>query len=801
MTIQAPYDNPAPGWPGSHARWTSSAKSGVGTALQPQSRVWFTVSHGILNEIYYPRIDQACTRDIGLIVTDGNSFFSEEKRDANSTIQPLAEGVPAFIVTSGCTQGRYRIEKLVLADPRRDVVLQRVTFQALKAAAADYKLYALLAPHLVNRGAGNTAWVGDYKGVRMLFAEGGGTALALGCSAPFIASSAGFVGVSDGWQDLRQHFELRWRYDVARDGNVALIGEIGLGACGGSFVLALGFGQTAAEAALRVRISLDEGVDAAIGEYVAGWRAWQNKLLALDHSTGHGTYRVSTAVLRTHEARSFAGGYIASLSVPWGFAKGDEDLGGYHLAWPRDLVETASGLLAAGAKDEARQVIHYLRGTQEADGHWPQNCWLDGTAYWNGVQIDECALPILLVDLAFREGALSEAELPGVWPMIEKAAGYIVRNGPVTGQDRWEEDGGYSPFTLAAEIAALLAAADFADRLAAPAQAAYLRETADIWNSLVEHWTYATGTPLANQAGVEGYYVRIAPPETADAASPLGGFVPIKNRPPQGSCQQASLIVSPDALALVRFGLRAADDPRIINTVRVVDALLKVDLPAGPCWHRYNGDGYGEHEDGRPFDGTGIGRCWPLLTGERAHYELAAGNRTGAKALLAALEGFASDGHLIPEQVWDAPDIPERELLRGRPSGSAMPLAWAHAEHVKLLRSLADDRVFDMPPQPRERYQIQDVQGRHAVWRFNNKCHHLPVGRVLRVELPSAALVHWSVDGWRTARDSPTKDSGLGIHFADLGTASLKPGDAVVFTTYWPAENRWEGVDYQQTVD
>src|SRR5581483_885282 len=165
-------------------------------------------------------------------------------------------------------------------------------------------------------------------------------------------------------------------------------------------------------------------------------------------------------------------------------------------------------------------------------------------------------------------------------------------------------------------------------------------------------------------------------------------FVPIKNRPPGEDGRPASQIVSPDALALVRFGLRAPDDPRIRDTVRVIDALLRVDLPAGPCWRRYNGDGYGEHEDGAAFDGTGVGRPRPLLTGERAHYELAAGDRAAAARLLAALEGFASDGHLIPEQVWDAPDVPERELYRGRPSGSAMPLAWAHAEHVKLLRSL-----------------------------------------------------------------------------------------------------------------
>ncbi|HEV8111127.1 MAG TPA: glycoside hydrolase family 15 protein, partial [Burkholderiales bacterium] len=496
-----------------------------------------------------------------------------------------------------------------------------------------------------------------------------------------------------------------------------------------------------------------------------------------------------------------AGGYIASLSIPWGFAKGDEDLGGYHLVWPRDLVETAGGLLAAGAKSEARRIVRYLQAIQEPDGHWPQNCWLDGTPYWNGVQMDECAFPILLADLARRKVALPEAELRGLWPMVKRAAAFIAMNGPVTAQDRWEEDGGYSPFTLAVEIAALLAAADLAEQIAAPEEAAYLRETADIWNGLIERWIYATDTPLAKELGVEGYYVRIAPPETADAASPLDGFVPIKNRPPQGSGQLASLMVSPDALALVRFGLRAPDDPRIRNTVRVIDALLKVDLPAGPCWRRYNGDGYGEHEDGGAFDGIGVGRPWPLLTGERAHYELAAGNRAAAEKLLATLEGFASDGHLLPEQVWDAPDIPGRELFRGRPSGSAMPLVWAHAEHVKLLRSLADGRVFDMPPQPRQRYQIEGVRSRHCVWRFNNKCRSLSAGSVLRVELLAAAAIHWSSDAWRTVRDTPTQDSGFGIHFADLDTAGLAAGGGIVFTIHWTAADRWEGVDYGLAIE
>ena len=208
----------------------------------------------------------------------------------------------------------------------------------------------------------------------------------------------------------------------------------------------------------------------------------------------------------------------------------------------------------------------------------------------------------------------------------------------------------------------------------------------------------------------------------ADAASPKDGFVPIKNRPPgDGDDRPAAAIVSPDALALVRFGLRAADDPRIVDTVKVIDALLRCDLPQGPVWYRYTGDGYGEHADGAPFDGTGIGRPWPLLTGERAHYELAAGRPDEAARLLATLEGCAGGGGLLPEQVWDGADMPQHELTRGGPTGSAMPLVWAHAEHIKLLRSLRDGAVFDMPPQGAKRYVEGKTPSTLRSWRFNNK--------------------------------------------------------------------------------
>ena len=786
----------APGHPGILPRWTSSAKSGVGTSLSSESRVWFTLSHGILNEVYYPRIDQACIRDMGLLVSDGNGFFSEEKRHTRFEIKSLAEGVPAFELTNTCVESRYRIHKTVLTDPQRDVLLQRIRFESLDGQLSDYHLFALLAPHLGNFGAGNTAWMDDFKGLSVLNAQRGEIALSLACSVPWLKRSAGFVGTSDGWQDVSQHKQMLWEYARAEDGNVALTGEVDLAACNGEFTLALGFGLTASESALRARASLEDGFEAARDAYLHEWQAWQSKLTPPADSPTPDLYRTSAAVLRTHESKRFPGGLIASLSIPWGFNKGDEDMGGYHLVWSRDLVETAGGLLAIGANEDVRRVLAYLQSTQEADGHWPQNMWMDGSPYWGGIQMDETAFPILLVDLARRKGALNSEQVAHFWPMVRKAAGFLLTNGPVTPQDRWEEDPGYTPFTLAVEIAALLAAADLAELHHDPPAAKLLRETADLWNANVEDWTYVTGTDLAKQVGVDGYYVRIAPPEETESSSPAGGFVPIKNRPPGKSSAPAAHIVSPDALALVRFGLRAANDPRILNTIKVIDALLETELPAGPIWRRYNEDGYGEHEDGSPFDGSGIGRCWPLLTGERAHYEVAAGRSDSAQSLLDALQAFANPGGLLPEQTWDGTDIPERELFFGQPSGSAMPLVWAHAEYLKLCRSLADGRVFDMPPQTAKRYPLVEVPSEYTIWAFNHKIHTITHGKTLRLFLPSAARVRWSADEWTTEKESKTQDSTLGVHVLDLPTHHLKAGTIVRFTFFWLEKELWEGLDY-----
>ena len=793
----------APGAPGTPPRWTSSRKEAIGTAHNPTSHLWFTLSHGIINELYYPRIDRACTRDMGFMITGGDGFFSEEKRDAVSKVSWTQPGVPAFSVTNTCKNGRYEISKRILADPNRHVLLQKTHFVAKQGKISDYHLYVLLAPHLHNFGAGNTAWVGDYKGAPMLLAERDGTGLALASSAPWLRRSAGFVGFSDGWQDVHHHKEMRWQYARAENGNVALTGEIDLSACDGDFLLVLAFGRSAAEAAHRARASLIQSFDMAENQYHREWQDWQKTLLPLDNISRdpRNLYRISAAVINSHEATDFPGGIIASLSIPWGAVHGDNDIGGYHLVWPRDAYECCGAMLAAGAKNEARRTLNYFEVTQEADGRWPQNMWLDGSQFWTALQMDETAAPILLLDLAWREGLLtSPQDKKRLWPMVRKAAAFIARNGPTTTQDRWEQNPGFSPFTLATEIAALLAAADFAIAQGQNELTQYLQETADAWNDSIEDWIYATGTDLARRHGIDGYYVRTTPIPFSAIADPRQSIVTVKNRSPDGLRMPASEIVSPDALALVRFGLRAPNDIRILNTIKIIDVELKTDTPCGPAWHRYSCDGYGEKEDGSPFDKTGIGRPWPLLTGERAHYELAAGRPKEARRLLAAMETFADDAGMLPEQIWDSADIPHHQLFFGRPSGSARPLAWAHAEYIKLLRSLQDGQIFDCPPQTVKRYLQQRKRSSYTIWRFSCQTLRMPQGRTLRIETKARVRIRWTADDWAHTNDLDSRDTGIGIHTADLPTQKLTSGSKVIFTFYWPEADRWEGRNFVVTI-
>ncbi|MEM0158141.1 MAG: glycoside hydrolase family 15 protein [Thermoplasmataceae archaeon] len=784
----------APGAPGILPRWTSSAKSGVGTAISFRSRLWYTISHGILNEIYYPRVDQANTRDVEFLVSDGQSFFSEEKRDTKSTIEAFADGVPGFRITNTCKMGKYVISKDVFSDPDRDSLIIKAKFTNF--SEKPLRIFILAAPHIKNRGYGNDGWVDLYKGELMLFARREDTAMAIACNPGFRTGSAGYVGQSDGWQELRNNFQLRDHYDRAMNGNVALTGEIDIPEGKGSyeFTIAISFSMSPAAAAITARASLAVDPEIIRNRFVTQWERYLEGIEPLRVKGAGDLYKTSVAVIRTHQSKSVSGGIAASLSIPWGFSKGDFDLGGYHLIWPRDLVESAGGLIASGDINGGLEILSFLVATQEIDGHWPQNMWIDGTPYWTGIQMDEAAFPILLVDL-LKEHIKGSGIDP--LPMILKAASFIARNGPVTGQDRWEEDSGYSCFTLAAEVAALIVGAEYLRNRGYVSEAAYLEDLADFWNDNIENWTYTTTGKCCTTCDVPGYYVRISPPMKGDSSSPFSGYVPIRNRPPIDATKKPEEIVSPDFLALVRFGLRSPHDQRIVNTIKVVDTMLKTETKTGPVWHRYNDDGYGENPDGTPFNGTGVGRGWPLLAGERAHYELAAGNREEAVRLAKTMENQAGIGGMIPEQVWDADDIPKRGLYNGRPSGSAMPLVWAHAEYIKLLRSLRDGRIFDQPTVVSRRY-LED--GRHSmvsIWSFSNKIKQAERGKPLRIQAQSDADLVWTSDNWKTTHNDRLRWNRLDLWSFDIATDYLAGSDTVEFTFFWIGSQSWEGKNFQ----
>ncbi len=777
----------APGAPGIEAKWTSSSKSGIGKSVDADSVVAFTISHGILNEIYYPREDIACIRDMEFLVTDEKEFFSEEKRDTHQTIRRLSPGVPAYHITNTCVHKKFQIKKEIVSDPYRNTVLQNVSFR--QNSKTPLHVYALLSPHLNNKGNNNSGWMDEYKGIPMLFAENEGIFLAIACSENWLKRSVGYVGVSDGWNDLNQHKKMEWEYTNADNGNIALTGEIDISK-NKNFVIAISFGRNAAEAASHAWGSIMEGFESAKNAYVANWVRWLKEL----HNLKGKIFQTSATILRLHEAKAFPGGVIASLSIPWGETKGDDDMGGYHVVWPRDLVETAGGFLALKTKKDALRILNYLLSMQEEDGSWVQNMWLEGTPHWKGIQMDQTALPIVLLDKCNTHNAIDEARMSRYWPVIKKAIKYLINNGPYTEEDRWEEEKGYTPFTLAAEVTALLVGADLAEQNNEKDLANYCRETADYWNDNIEDWTYVTGTSLAKKYNVDGYYIRINPYYDIPAQELGDKTIDLKNHKDGAGRTKLNELICVDALALVRFGLRAPDDPKILNTIKIIDAMLKVDTPNGACWHRYNNDGYGEDKEGNAYERTGIGRAWPLLTGERAHYEVAAGNIEEAKKLLAAMDAF-SNNELLSEQIWDTDDIPEKELFLGQHTGSAMPLTWAHAEYIKLCASVKNKKVFDMPEQTYKRYVKDKTISSIKVWRFNSQFKTISANKTLRIEVMADAEIVWTDDNWATTNKTQTKDTELNIFYADIPVKNTN-GALIEFTFFWIKANNWENKNF-----
>ena len=777
------------GKPGISPRWASSSKEGVGASLGKCSKLRFTISHGIINEIYYPGLDTAQIRDHQFLASDGKSFY-EERRNTSHSAQWIRNGIPAYKIVNEDRGLRFKIEKTVFIDSENDVLVQHVIFSK-KEQSDVLSLYSLLSPHLMNGGSGNTAWNGEYKGRTMQFASKQGMFLALYIPQVAGKMSCGFSGFSDGFQDISNNGAMTYEFNSATDGNVAITTEI-LIEKESSFNVYIAFGSTMEEAALKAIKSSSINWETSLNNYIQEWsdyRKYTSKNLLIKKK--YDLLDSSLAVIRSHVSREpLGGGIIASLSIPWGNYKGDDDLGGYHLIWPRDMVEAAQALLILGDVDGSIEALRYLQSTQEANGHWPQNMWLNGKQYWGGIQMDETAFPLLLLYNLWKG---DHVKLEDFSEMAVKALSFIIANGPVTDQDRWEEDGGYSAFTISVEISALCYGLEMADQLGFHEESNKIQLIADIYSSNIEGWLYRENSDLAKKYGVDGHFVRIS---QIDQDEQKGDFIPIKNRPWTSSLVKTEDIVSTGSLSLVRFGIRSHDHPGILNTVKIIDGELKTETKSGPVWHRYNHDGYGEHKDGSGFDGTGHGRGWPLLSGERAQYELIRGDLGEATKLLHSMEKESNKGGMIPEQVWDSDDIPEKGLYNGRPSGSAMPLVWAHAEYVKLCWALENGKPFERNEIAYSRYVEGKKRVKAGIWSFKNKIKRLGKGSLLIFILEEDCFIRMTTNNWKDMEDINSKSIFNTVHYIEADLSGIKNESQMEFTFFWKTGNSWEGRNY-----
>jgi glucoamylase len=598
----------APGGPGIEPRWTRGAKVAAGTGYSTSSRVWYTLDAGCVTEVYYPTIDTPQIRDLQFLVTDGETFFHDERRNFDTEIDCISKAALGFEITKQEKEGRYRIHKTVLGDPHQNCLLLRTRVEAPAGFLSKLRVYVLRAPHLEIGGWHNNGQVLRLSERALLAAYKSDTWLVIGATVPFTECSVGYVGVNDGWTDLAHNYRLDWQYDAALDGNIALTGGLDL-SHGCEFTVGLAFGTSRHNALSTLAQSLSIPFEETRRAFVRQWERTSKRFALAARSNNSKLFERSVNLLLANEDKTYPGAIIASPSIPWGNEKSDDELGGYHLVWTRDLVKSVTALMAVGDFSTPLRSLINLITSQRKDGGFYQNFWIDGRPYWRGVQLDEVAFPILLAWQLWKHGALGELY---PYDMIRRACGFVMREGPTTAPDRWEEVSGYSPSTLAAQIAALTCAAEFFADRGDEATAILVRDYADFLESHIEHWTVTTEGTLVPE--IRRHYIRVNPARMGDCSDedPNCGTLVLSNQPPGAPYEfLAKEIVDTGFLELIRYGIRSANDPIIQDSVRVVDAVLKVETPYGPCWRRYNHDGYGQREDGDSFLGWGTGRPWP----------------------------------------------------------------------------------------------------------------------------------------------------------------------------------------------
>lgn len=774
----------APGAPGQPSTWSYAGKSGIGTAFEQYdqgrysdkastgvvSKVWFSLAQGILTETMAGLIHQAQLREMQLIV-QGKDFVDEEKTATISQIDYLAkdaDGRPlslAYKVVNTAKNGQYHIEKHYFTDPSGQSMVIRTT---VKALSDGLTLYSYVDPALANTGSNDSATLQD----GVLQAQDGSSSLTLLTVPTPIGGTVGFVGHSDGLTTLKSAGTFTTYPDTgANNGNVAALLQHATLQQGetASWTQVIGFGENAQQSRLEAQQTLDRGIDKVLAHYNGdgdsiGWQDYLQSLPALaglsSQSTDQGKLLYASAlVLKAQEDKTHAGAFIASLSNPWGEVKSAEQAQtGYKAVWPRDFYQVAMALLALGDKQSPKVAFEYLQkvqvnantpGYQGTPGWFLQKTHVDGTLEWVGIQLDQTAMPIMLGWRLWQDGILSDAEM-NTWyrSMLKPAADFLAHGGkvkldwndielktPATQQERWEEQYGYSPSTMAAIISGLVSAADIAAKTGDSAGAALYQQKADEFAGKLEALTYTEQGQLKS-ARPDGknsdgkYYLRINSNEDPHDNSPL------ELRNGQADTREGS-VVDGGFLELVRYGVRRADHPAVLATLGEMDDLTLPDLTrvryefqttAGQTvsgWRRYGIDGYGEdivtgeayaNGPGQTNTAGQRGRVWPFFSGERGHYELAKAltQKPQLSAVdlaplrtqyVGAMEHFANAGLMLPEQVFDGVgNNSHYQYPLGEGTDGATPLAWTHAEYIKLLRSLQDQKVWDRYPLVERRY-------------------------------------------------------------------------------------------------
>ncbi|MDX6396229.1 MAG: hypothetical protein QOJ73_7292 [Streptosporangiaceae bacterium] len=762
----------APGGPGTMSYFDLARKDCLGTARNATSKVWYTVAGGVLSDVYEPTIDNTDVQTLQYIVTDGSTFTDLQTRDMTYTVAADPSGMACTVTATSASHG-YKLITTYITDPARDTVLMDTRLDATPGshtAMSKLHLYARLDAHVNGDGGGgtgsnenaggNTGTIDTSTGspVPVVYSTNTVTQaanrsyavptyMALRPSSPSAAASVGYAGTaSDGLTQLAATHALT-SYGSAPNGHVTATEDV-TPRHGDQVTLALGFGRTQAQAVATAGASLARPLRLTELAYLAGWAGYDLRLhrppssfpglSGAQASVLQRRYYLSANVIKSSEDKTFPGAIVASMASPWGQAVAAGTAvngkpvyyGSYREVFSRDLYEAFTGLLTDGDLATARAATLFLFNKQQLrNGQLPRNSLVNGAAApdTGGNQLDETAYPILM---ALQSGLAGDATL---WQQhIRPAADFLVAMGPSFGSERWEEQSGYSPSTIAAEIAGLTAASVIAADHGDTARSQLYQATADHFQRTIKTWDVTT-------TGLDGprYFIRLS--KTGDPNAPI--TYSLGNG---GPTVDQRAVIDGGFQELVRLGELPASDSDVQASLGVLDKQISVSTPSGTGYYRYgtsatagSADGYGDcyqpsqtscTTPGQPWPTTdvGTGHLWPVLSGERAESDIATGNRAGASALLEAMAQFSSGVGLVPEQAWEDPALAASPFgsdpttasigfTDGQAAGSASPLTWAQAQEARLILSTGAGHTLETPAVTTQRYVANPPPGAIAV--------------------------------------------------------------------------------------